>query len=199
MHRQIAFIIKLRIFALICGLFILGTGCVSIYDNVNIQKPESVDQYQRNILDKCTPHTLPHRFILAQMSPMNSLIAGGGPDANDQQTFDSLWNSIQPVSDPGNNVPSFGLKPVINWSLQTAHFYPVIISNSCEKIKPLGMETDCYNINIILYKYEEGKNCSSPTAYPVLIYIYPKTPLPFMYTWSDKPEYNPTPGVGTAK
>jgi hypothetical protein len=103
------------------------------------------------------------------------------------------------VQDLSENVPSFGLKPVINWGVQTAHFFPIVTGNSCEKIKPLAMETDCYNINIILYKYVEGKNCSDPTSFPVLIYIYPKTPLPFVIKLSDNPQYNPTPEAGTAK
>jgi hypothetical protein len=193
MHRQIAFIIKLRIFGLICGLFILETGCVSIYDNVNVQKPETVDQYQRNILDKCLPHTLPHRVILAQMPSVNPPVLGGGPDVNDQQGFDDLWNKIQPVQDLSGDVTSFGLKPLVSWGVQTAHFLPILTGNSCEKIKPLAMETDCYTINIVLYKYTEGKNCSDPTSFPVLIYIYPKTPLPMAIKWWDKPDYNPTP------
>lgn len=178
---------------LICGLIFSAAGCVSIYDNVNVQKPETVDQFQRNVLDKCTPHTLPHRLILAQMSASNPSVRGGEPIVNDQQTFDNLWNSIQPLSEADNNVPSFGLKPVVNWSVQSVYFYAFYFQNSCEKVKPLAMETDCYHIYLTVYKYLEGKDCSAPITYPVFVYILPKTPLPIEVNWSSSPNFNPTP------
>lgn len=183
----------LRKSALICGLFLFSPGCVSIYDSVNVQKPEGVDQYQRNILDKCTPHSLPHRVILAQMSAVNPTIVGEGVDVNDQQGFDGIWNSIQPIPDPNNDVPTYALKPVVNWDVQTVHFVPILYTNTCDKFKPLAMETDCYNINIIIYKYVEGTNCTTPTTSPVLIYIFPKTPFPIAMKWSKTPDYQPTP------
>jgi hypothetical protein len=172
-------------------LLLMATGCVSIYDDkIRVQRPEEMDPNQRNVLDKCTPHTLPHRLITGHMG-LGVTILNGSPIAYDQPTFDIYWGSFSP--DLTGGATSDELKPNINWEVQVARFLPVHIGNRCEKVKAYGMETDCYQISYIFYKYVEGTNCTASTSHPVFVYIYPKSTLPAAPKWLSGPYSTPTP------
>ncbi len=169
-------------------------GCVSINDNtVQVRPPERVDIYQRNVLDKCTPHLLPSRIIQGTLSAASTLLQGGGADVNSQKDFDFFWANITPDLTDG---PVTGdLKPSVNWDVQTVRFFCVPTSNTCEKVQAYGMETDCYQITLPFYKYVDGKNCSTaPSSYPVFVYIYPKGNLPLGPRFMTSPYLTPTPG-----
>jgi len=171
-------------------LLLMVTGCVSIYDDkIKVQRPEEMDPYQRNVLDKCTPHTLPHRLITGTMN-LGTTVLHGFPYAENQASFDFYWNSIAPDI---TGAAGDSLKPDINWDVQVARFIPVFTSNSCEKVRTYGMETDCYQVSYLLYKYVAGTNCTNPTSYPVFVYIYPKSALPAGPKWLTGPYSTPTP------
>ena len=186
-------------FAIILLVFSLTAGCVSIYDSkVQVQHPSEVDPYQRNLVDKCDPHVYPNRLISAEMG-MGTTLIQGSTTVQDQNTFDQYWNSISPSQDE-NSVPSYSLKPVIDWDHQVVYFLPVGLTNTCEKVRPLAIETDCYNITVTLYKYVEGQNCSPRTTSPVFVYICPKSDWPLQTQWWKTPDYTPgmiTPTPGT--
>lgn len=159
-------------------------GCVSIHDTIPIEYPSPVDQYNRNTLDKCTPHVNPHRLILAQEGLGSYLVSHGGNQiVNNQQDFDLLWNSVSPQLDP-NNVPSSSLEPIIDWDHESAYFLTVPRDQTCQKAKPFGdeMVSDCYSVSLIIFRYNEG-SCEQAVNYPVFIYIYAKTNLPVGIQW----------------
>lgn len=163
-------------------------GCVSIHDpNVHIQRPSEFDHYQRNILDKCEPHVLPHRLILASMSAASTILQGNGGPVVGQAQFDDIWNQITPEIPPGGSAGDT-LKPIINWEAQSTYFLPIWFTNTCEKVKPLGMASDCYQISLYFYQYVEGTNCGPRSSVPVLIYIHPKTPFQIVPVRVDSPE-----------
>lgn len=153
-------------------------GCVDINDpNVKVLKPGEVGDYQRSPLDKCPPHTYPHRLILGQVTLGSALLQMGTPIlANDQPTFDTLWNDVSPQLDQ-NKVPSFSLKPLVNWDQETAYFLIGSMDNTCDTVRPYGeeMTTDCVNVSILLYRERLDQDCQPVNGYPVFIYIYPKT------------------------
>jgi hypothetical protein len=157
--------------------FLLSAGCVSIYDSkVDVQPPGQVEQYNRSTIDQCTPHVYPHRLIQATTGMAYPYLQTGGGLVNDQVQFDQWWAGLSLQLDQ-DKVVSTNLKPVIDWTQQTAYFIPVQIGSPCQKVKPFGdeMTTDCYNITIPIYTWMEGENCQQPiTSYPVFIYIYPK-------------------------
>lgn len=182
----------LRRSAGICGLVLVGlsAGCVSIYDDkIRVQKPEDLDPYQRNVLDKCKPHLLPHRLIRASSVAETTVLTGEGTSVDNQAGFDAIWNSLAP--DLSGVATAEDLKPVINWEVQTARFFLAGLRNSCEKIVPYGMETDCYQISLPLQRIQEGTNCITPSRHPVFIYIYPKTKLPLAPVWLNGPYIPP--------
>ena len=173
------------------GLAALLAGCVSIYDKVDVNRPESVDQYSRTQLDKCDPHIYPFRLIGTELNPGTTIISGGGLATN-QATFDLYWAAVTPVLDV-NQPQSVSTKPSIDWTRETAYFVPVFMTNSCEKVKTLGMFTDCYSVWIAFYKYVEGTNCNPRSSYPMMIFIYPTTTLPVGIIYPKTPDYTPTP------
>lgn len=166
---------------LLSVVLLILTGCVDINDpNVHVQQPGQVEQYQRSPLDKCQPHIYPHRLIKGQVALGSALLQMGSPiSANDQPTFDLCWNYVSPQLDE-NKVPSFSLKPVVNWDQESAYFYVATLDNDCQKAEPYGdeMTTDCFNITILVYRTSDGKDCQPIASYPVFIYIYPKTTWP---------------------
>jgi hypothetical protein len=176
-----------------CLLFFTLAGCVSIYDTTQVKPPGEVDQFQRNQLDKCPPHVYPSRMIQAEMGSSVTVFQGG-QIIPDQKTFDFYWNLVTPSLDPDHQ-QTYSLKPVIDWDHENAFFMPLYLTNSCQKVKSLGMETDCYNITFLLYQYVEGENCATRGTDPVYIYIYPKTSWPFLTRWLKTPNYTPTPGT----
>ncbi|HEY5039599.1 MAG TPA: hypothetical protein VIJ93_11050, partial [bacterium] len=176
-----------------CLIFITLAGCVSIYDSTQVKPPEQVDQFPRNVLDKCPPHVYPSRMIKAEMG-MGVTLFQYGALVIDQANFDNNWNNVTPSLDPEHQ-QTYSLKPVIDWDHENAYFMPLHLTNSCQKVKSFGMETDCYNITFLLYQYVEGENCSTRSTDPVYIYIYPKTSWPFLTRWLKTPDYTPTPGT----
>jgi len=171
----------------------LLAGCVSIYDDkVQVQRPEEIDSYQRNILDKCRPHQIPHRFLMGTMSAATTLLAGESLEVRDQAAFDLIWNNLIPDL-TGAATPDL-LKPSINWEVQAARFIRIPTRNSCDKVKAYGMESDCYQINLPIYRYVEGSPCIPTANHPVFLYIHPRTNLPIRPLWSNAPYLTPTPG-----
>jgi hypothetical protein len=158
----------------------VAAGCVSIDDpNVHVTRPGEIDPYRRNVLDKCPPHTYPHRLIVAQAGNGSILTRQGQSAATKQEEFDLYWGSVTPILDP-NSTTNTSAKPIVNFERETALFVPLPPENSCQKFKPLGdeMTTDCYTITIPILWYREGQDCQSVSAIPVFLYIYPKTDWP---------------------
>jgi hypothetical protein len=180
---------------IVAAFLLVANGCVSIHDpNVHVQRPSDFDHYQRNILDKCKPHVLPHRMIHATMSAASTILQGNGGPVVNQVQFDEIWNQITPEIQSGGSAGDT-LKPVINWEAQSTYFLPIWFANTCEKVKPLGMESDCYQISLYIYQYVEGTNCGPRSNVPVLIYIHPKTPFQIVPARVDSPERpSATPG-----
>lgn len=165
--------------------FAAAAGCVSIDDpNVRVVKPGEVDPYPRNVLDKCPPHTYPHRLIYAQAGNGSILTRQGQSAASTQADFDLYWSSITPMLDPKNidinTNANTSTKPVINFDREMALFVPLPPENSCQKFKPIGdeMVTDCYTITIPIFWYREGQDCQPVSAIPVFLYIFPRANWP---------------------
>ena len=181
------------------GLLLMA-GCVSIYDSkVNVTPPGQVESYNRSVIEQCTPHVYPHRLILATTGMAYPYLSTGGGLVNDQTNFDLWWTGLSVQLDQ-NKVVTDNLKPVIDWTRETAYFIPVQLNGPCQKVKPYGDEmiTDCYNISIPIYTWQEGENCQQAiTNYPVYLYIYPNaTNQPVGVTWihpSPTPTFSPTP------
>ncbi len=176
---------------LVFGLFLLAVlwqaGCVDISDTkVQVEPPGKVDQYNRSIVDQCTPHVMPHHLIQASISAaVPNLQPGSGTVLTDQTNFDILWTDLTVQLDQ-NQVMTQNLKPVIDWTQQAVYVYYVLVDSSCEKVKPYGdgMITDCYNVTAQIYKWTEGEDCGSTiTSYPVLVYIFPNVDLPVGVQW----------------
>src|SRR5579872_3900865 len=169
------------------------SGCVDINDTrVQVQPPSQADPYARNVLDKCPPHTNPHRLITA-LTVTNSPLGQNGPQiAANQADFDRMWDYLSSVDMCNVTTSSLTQKPVINWDSDMAYFLVVPIDNNCQKTRPFGdeMNTDCYSITIPLYRYMEGTNCGPPLYYSVFIYIYSNKSLPMNVLW-----VYPTPTV----
>jgi hypothetical protein len=172
---------------------VLAAGCVDINDTrVQVTPPGQVEQYQRSPLDKCPVHKYPHRLILGQVAPGSPLFQSGNSlGINDQPTFDNCWNGVSPQLDE-NKVPSYSLKPIINWDQESAYVIMMGVDNTCDSIKPYQdeMTTDCFDITILLYRERQGQDCQPVNSYPVFIYIYPKTAWPIGTQW-----FYPTPTV----
>lgn len=167
-------------------------GCVSIYDSkVQVVHPDQVDQYNRSIVEQCTPHIYPHRLIQATTGEGYPYLSSGGGLVTNQVLFDQWWAGLS-VSYDQDKVVSQNLKPTVDWDHETAYFIPVYFSNACQRVKAVGdeMTTDCYTISIHLLRWDEGDNCQqAPSTYPVLIYIYPSNAnLPVEIKWT-----SPTP------
>ena len=162
-------------------------GCVSIHDtSFQVSAPSQADPYQRNVLDKCTPHINPHRLVIAQVDMSSPFVTNGSQTAYNQVDFDKLWNSITPLDTSRTPLNSLTQEPLINWDKEQAFFLLVPVDNTCQKTIPYGEEmvTDCYNMDILLYRYNEGQNCGAPGYYPVYIYIYAKSTLPVTVQWT---------------
>jgi hypothetical protein len=176
-------------------------GCVSIHDSsVQVTPPGQTDIYQRNVLDKCPPHINPHRLVIGQVPTGSPLVTTGSQFATNQQEFDLLWSmvTVQPPDPAKVPLNSLTRAPVVNWNSEMAYFLLVSIDNSCQKTLPYGDEmiSDCYDLTVPLYRYNEGQNCGSPGAYPVFIFMYAKTNLPVKIQWiypTPTPTYSPAP------
>src|SRR5258708_13728893 len=127
--------------ALISGLLlnlIWFSGCVDINDaRVQVQPPGEADIYSRNVLDKCPPHTNPHRLVVAQTGS-NSVLAQLGPAvANSQQDFDKYWSYLSAL-EPGANIitSSLSQEPLVNWGQETVDFLVIPVNNSSQQTKP---------------------------------------------------------------
>jgi hypothetical protein len=142
--------------------------------------PSPVEDRNRSPLDKCPPHTFPHSLILAQAQAGSPLSREGPQNSGNQQSFDYWWGYVSPQLDL-NHVPTYSLKPIIDWDKEDATFLPIGIDSSCWKAEPYGeeMTTDCYVVTLPIYLSREGEDCRPPANYPVFIYIHPKTNLPF--------------------
>jgi hypothetical protein len=169
-----------KVIVLSTGIFLLVSGCVSIDDpNVHVVRPSETDIYQRNVLNKCPPHTYPHRLVMAQAGNSSILTRQGQSAALSQAQFDDYWNTLTPILDPNSAINS-AAKPVVNFDREIALFIPMMSANSCTTYQPFGdeMSTDCYNITISIFWKQEGQDCQTLSAIPVFLYIYPKTEWP---------------------
>jgi hypothetical protein len=174
----------------VCGLFLLGVlwqaGCVDISDTkVQVQAPGQVDTYDRSFITQCTPHVMPHRLIRATIGEASPYFHTSGALVSDQADFDLWWSALTVQLDQ-NKVVTDNLKPVIDWTNQIANIVVVPLTGPCQKTKPFGdeMTTDCYNVTIPIYIWNEGQDCSSDVpSYPVYIYIYPIVNLPVNVQW----------------
>ncbi len=102
-----------------------------------------------------------------------------------QAEFEKWWVYVSVLDDGRTQTSALSQVPIVDWSQQVAFFNVIPASNSCEKTKPYGdeMTTDCYTITMPIYRYLEGTNCGSPSAFQVFIYIYPKVNLPVIGQW----------------
>lgn len=166
---------KKTLFLAALSLLLLA-GCVSIYDTkVQVQRPTEIETYNRSPLDQCTPHVYPHRLIRATAGGGYPYLETGGALISDQTQFDQWWAGLSAQWDQ-DKVVTGNLKPVIDWTQQSAYFIPIGL-NPCDKVKPFGdeMVTDCYTITIHILRWTENENCQKDSATtPVFIYIYPK-------------------------
>ena len=171
--------------------FCLTAGCVSIYDTkVQVQQPEGLDQWNRSVIEQCTPHPMPHRLILATANEGYPYLRTGPQVIGDQATFDQIWTGLSIVPDPSRPATE-DLKPALDWTQQSVYLLPIIPNNSCQRVKPDSdeMSTDCQNVTIGIYTWTENGNCQqAPGAYPVFLYLYPKVNLPVYIQW-----VSPTP------
>ena len=172
-------------------------GCVDINDaKVQVQTPGLVDPYGRNVLDQCTPHVLPHRLIQGTIGAASPYFHTNGGLVTDQAGFDLWWPWISVQMDQ-NKVVTQNLKPVIDWAHQITYFVVVPMNNSCQRAKPIGdeMTTDCYNVTMPIYIWNEKENCQDTfTTEPIFTYIYPIINLPVNVQWIyPTPTYTFTP------
>ncbi len=185
-------------FILVYGLFFLAllwqAGCVDISDTkVQVQPPGQVDQFNRSIVDQCTPHVLPHRLIQGSIGSASPFIHSGGGLMTDQATFDQWWTGLTVQLDQ-NKVVSQNSKPLIDWTRQIVSIVVIPMNNACQRARPYGdeMTTDCYQVSIPIYVWNEGENCQDVNSdYPVFIYIYPIVNLPVNVVWIS-PSLTPT-------
>ena len=171
--------IRLKKTSLVCGLvssLAWFTGCVDINDaKVQVQAPRQIENYSRNVIDKCTPQAYPHRLILGHTGNASPLVQLGSHEMDSQAEFEKWWVYVSVLDDGRTQTSALSQVPIVDWSQQVAFFNVIPASNSCEKTKPYGdeMTTDCYTITMPIYRYLEGTNCGSPSAFQVFIYIYP--------------------------
>ena len=185
-----------RPFLLLLALAVAAVaGCVDINDSrVQVQRPGDLEQYQRGLLpqDKCSPHLFPHRFVRGQTGSGSLLARAGSQFVNSQEDFDKWWKEITAQIGMDNKVALSSLtgEPIVNWSQETAFFLLVPISTTCQKIDPDTdeMVTDCFTITVKLREERGTQNCQPPVFYPVFIYLYSKTNLPFNVV-----DFYPTP------
>jgi hypothetical protein len=167
---------KKVIFLGVWGLLTLA-GCVSIYDTkVQVYHPGAVDQYNRSIVDQCTPHIYPHRLIQTTAGAGYPFLTTGGALVSDQSQFDQWWAGLSSSIDQ-SKVVTQNSKPIVDWTQEDAYFIPFNFQSVCQRVEPFGdeMTTDCYTIFIHLLEKTEGKDCqSAPSVYPVFVYIYPR-------------------------
>ncbi len=181
--------IRLKKMALACALvssLAWFTGCVDINDaKVQVQAPGQIENYSRNVIDKCTPQAYPHRLIVAKTTAASPLAQNGSHEVVTQEEFEKFWNYVSVLDEGKTQISALSQIPIVDWSQQVAFFSVIPATNSCEKTKPYGdeMTTDCYTIKMPIYRYLEGTNCGPPDSLSVFIYIYPKVNLPVIGEW----------------
>jgi hypothetical protein len=162
-------------FALVCA------GCVSIQDNVQIQRASGTNSTQ-NITQKCDLKPYVARLILASGS--SSFQSPGL--VRDKDTFETAWNVLNVDSNQTYTKVEGTTKPQVDWTNQQVYFWTMgKVDNSCVKIVPIKVETDCLNIFITVSRIVYASNCQPSESYPVFVYLMPRTEMPVGGQWSD--------------
>jgi hypothetical protein len=170
--------------ALIAGCILLS-GCVPINQNLQVDRPGEIDTRQ-NVTAKCPIQIYPHTLLRAHAGAGARIVEDGGRSVGNQEEFDRYWTSL--TLDPGQPLPTMiegSNKPQIDWNSKQASFYPFKIENSCQRVIPIPMKTDCLTVTFSFSMLWFKKDCTQKADYPVYIYIYPKTNLPMEVKWDD--------------
>jgi hypothetical protein len=162
-------------------LILACVGCVSIQDNVQVDRMSQTNTAQ-NITKKCERKPYVTRTILATGSA--GLVNGGL--VRDKVSFDNIWNLLTVDSSQVYTKVEGTNKPQVDWASQQVFFWVIgKVGDTCRKILPVNVETDCLSIfvtgSIIQYK----KDCRSDESYPVFVYLMPKSDLPFDVRWTE--------------
>jgi hypothetical protein len=156
-------------------------GCVNVQDNVQIQRTTSTNAAQ-DVAQKCDLKPYVARIILA----MGSASLQGVGLVRDKATFETTWNVL--TVDPtqvytkieGTN------EPQVDWTNQQVYFLQIgRLDNTCTKVVPVKVETDCMSVFITLSKIQYVNNCQPGDSYPVFVYVLPRTDLPFEVHWTE--------------
>jgi len=162
--------------------FVLGgVGCVSIQDNVQVQRATGTNSAQ-NITQKCDlkPYVVRTILAFASASFQNPGVV------RDKDTFETAWNVLSVDSNQTYTKVEGTNKPQVDWTNQQVYFWQVgKVENTCHKIVPVKVETDCLSIFITASIIDYTSNCQPSEAYPVFVYLMPKTDLPLEVHWTD--------------
>ena len=170
-----------RVFFLSAFCVLGGVGCVSIQDNVQVQRTTGTNAAQ-NVTQKCDLKPYVARTILAYASA--SFQSPGV--VRDKDTFEAAWNVLTVDSSQTYMKVEGTNKPQVDWTSQQVLFWFMgKVDNTCRKIVPVKVETDCLSIFITASVITYVKDCQSTESYPVFLYLMPKTDLPTETHWTD--------------
>jgi hypothetical protein len=172
------------------GLILATTGCVSINQGLDVQRPTEMNA-QQDVTKRCPLTSYPHRLLRMHSGGGSKVVTEGGRTVNTQVDFDRIWGEL--TLDPGQtlNEGAEGTnKPQVDWTAQLVSFYPFKVENTCQRLVPAltAMQTDCLKVTFRFSHFWFKKDCESRTEYVVYVFIYPKTNLHMDNQWTDDPD-----------
>lgn len=169
---------------ILLGAAALCAGCVNIQDNVQVDRTTATNTAQ-NITQKCDVKPYVCITIPTMGSASLSSLQNVGL-VRDKAAFESVWNVLTVDSSLTYTKVQGTNQPQIDWNSQQAFFLSLgKVDNTCVKIVPIKVTTDCLNIFFTLSKVVYAKDCQSAESYPVFVYVMPRTDLPFQVLWSE--------------
>ncbi len=162
------------------GLVLLA-GCVSIQEGVQVERTTTTNTAQK-ITEKCEIKPYVCRTILTKGSASLQNVGL----VRDKAAFEAIWNVLTVDSSQTYTKMEGTDKPQVDWASQQVFFWSMgRVDNTCRKIVPIKVETDCLSIFITASNINGKDDCRSDESYPVFAYVMPRSDLPIEARWTD--------------
>lgn len=180
-------------FAMVLGILAPLCGCVSIHEDVRVEEPSRRYDPQ-NVTQRCDPQPYPSRLIWGLGSrALLERYLGWPVRIESQQQFEEFWSFVNVSTDQLDwerrtrqeldiAQPT---RPVVNFNQSMVLAYAFFVQETCRKILPARMATDCLTVFLELSNVRLPEACDPIHEIQVQIFVFPRTQLPLETRWTD--------------
>lgn len=167
-------------------------ACVSVHENVRVEEPTRRYEGQ-NVTQRCAEKIHPARLLWGKGArALFDLYPGWPVRIENQQQFDAFWAHVTVSADQlkwerqirQELETAQPIRPIVNFDTSFVIAYAYEVKESCLRILPARVTTDCLTLFLQLSAFRSG-DCGPTQDVQVQLFILPKTPLPIEGRWTD--------------